>query len=614
MAENNAIVTMFRYLWYGIDGIRKVLHLVLMLVLFAVIVAALPTDMPTAPTNAALVIPFDGFLVDELSGDAFDRAVAEFEGTPIRETLVRDVVAALDNARYDDGVPGVVLELGGLAGGGLTKAQAVADAVARFRESGKPVYAYSALYSQPAYLIAAHADEIWMDPHGGVFLAGYGSFRNYYRDAIDKLEIDWNVFRAGAYKSYGEPFTRNDMSAESREASLAWLDDLWADYLASVAEAREIDQDVLTGLADGLAGALAASDGDWAAVAVDAGLVDRLVNGPDKLASLAARFGDDDGQGGYNGVDFETYLAGTRLGEINAAAPTKVAVIVASGPVVDGEAPPGQIGGETISAMVRAARLDDDVAALVMRIDTGGGSVFAADQIQAELAAFMATGRPYVASMGSTAASAGYWLAASADTIYASPATITGSIGVVGMFPTFQRSLAKLGVHTDGVGTGSLAGQFRPDRSLSADARIIIQKLIDADYARFVGGVAEFRDMETTAVHEIAQGRVWSGVDALDIGLIDAFGEIDAAVAAAAELAELEAGSYDVDYVERPRSAFEDLLVQLAGTGARLGLSTRARQPMLLERAESWLTEQALWLSSFNDPKGSYSVCFCRVR
>ncbi|MEL7539173.1 MAG: signal peptide peptidase SppA [Pseudomonadota bacterium] len=615
MSETSAISKMFRYLWLAIDGFRKLLHLALLLVLFSVLLLAIPSEMPRLPQQAALVIKPTGVLVDELSGDAFDRAMAELQGSPVRETLVRDIVAALDAARDDPNVPGVVLELGALSGGGLTKLYAVGDAVRRFRESGKPVYAYSGFYSQGSYLIASQADEVWMDPNGGVFLSGFGNYRAYYREAIDKLSIDWNVFRAGSYKSFGEPYTRNDMSPESREASLAWLNDLWGLYLTGVSEARGVEAASLERLADTLGAALSEADGNWATMAVDVGLVDRLVTPPAKRAALASEFGaDDDGEGSYNGIAFETYLANRQLQEPAANERAKIAVVVASGPVVNGEAPPGQIGGDSTAALIRAARLDDEVQALVLRVDSGGGSVFASDVIQAEIAAFKATDRPYVASMGSVAASAGYWLAASADRIYASPATITGSIGVIGMFPTFQRSLDRLGIHIDGVGTSGLAGQFRPDTAMSDEARLVIQQLIQADYDRFIGGVAEFRGMEVSAVDAIAQGRVWSGEDAIEIGLIDEFGEIDVAVQAAADLAGLEPGSYRTAYVEPPRSPFEDWLVQLAQTGARIGVYAPEPRDDLFKRASDWLANQATWLASLNDPKGSYSICFCVVR
>ncbi|MEM1263973.1 MAG: signal peptide peptidase SppA [Pseudomonadota bacterium] len=612
MSDESAIVKMFRYLWYGVDGIRKLLHLALLLVVFGVVLAAIPTDVPVVPRAAALVIQPDGVLVDELSGDAFDRAFAELEGSPIRETLVRDVTSALERAAKDPNVPGVVLDLNRLAGGGLTKLQTVASAVRDFRASGKPVYAYGSYYSQGAYLIAAEATEVWMDPAGGIFLQGFGRFGNYFREALDKLSIDWNVFRVGSYKSFGEPYMRNDMSPEARKESDVLLGGLWASYASDVAAARDVDVDSLTTLANDLAGLLDANGGDWAAVAIDNGLVDKLMDRPAKTKALIERFGaaDDDG---YNGISVAAYLAQTTSPALNMASEPTVAVIVASGPVVDGEAPPGQIGGDSIAALIRSARTDDDVRALVMRVDSGGGSVFASDVIQAELTAFRETGRPYVASMGSVAASAGYWISASADRIFASPTTITGSIGVIGMFPTFQRSLERLGVYTDGVGTSQLAGQFRADTTLSADAKQVIQRLVDADYRRFITGVAEFRGMTAEAVDAVAQGRVWSGEDALKFGLVDEFGGIDAAIQAAANLAKLDEGGYRVDYVSRSLSPLEELLVSFAQTGARFGVRSAPSRQGLLRQVERWLGDRVSQLASFNDPKGLYSICFCVI-
>ncbi len=618
MAEKGPIAKMFQYLWYGVDGIRKLLHLGLLLMLFALVLSAIPSDMPVLPVEAALVINPNGVLVDELAGDAYDRAVAELQGEPIRQALVRNIVSAIDAARDDPNVPGLILELDSLSGGGITKLETIAAAVQRFSAAGKPVYAYSSFYSQPSYYIAAAADEVWMHPHGGVFMTGFGNFQNYFRSAIDKLDIDWNVFRVGKYKSYAEPFTRDSMSEESRTASLAWLDDLWGSYISGVGAARDIEPATLQGLVDGLAEQLAANNGSWAEVSVQAGLVDRLLDRPAMLQELASLFGassDDDGS--YNGVGYLDYLANRQLGVVPAASDDTVAVVVASGPVVNGEAPPGQIGGDSLAALIRAARLDDDVRALVLRVDSGGGSVFASDVIQAELQAFKATGRPFVASMGSVAASAGYWISAAADRIYASPTTITGSIGVVGMFPTFERTLGRVGVSTDGVGTGALAGQFRPDRALSDDAQAVIQQLINADYDRFIGGVAEYRGMEKAAVNEVAQGRVWSGADALELGLIDAFGEIDTAIAAAADLAGLDVDSYATRYVEQPLSPIERLLLEFSGSSGLVGLLPTAPNRdgrNLARRATAWFTSYSDILGQYNDPKGVYSLCFCIAR
>lgn len=613
MASSNPIVRVFAFLWSGVDGLRKVLHLVLLLVIFSVLVGAIPGGVPESAKNAALMITPAGYLVDELQGDAFSRAIDELQGQAIPQTLVRDITEALERAANDDNVPAVVINTDSLYGGGLTKLEEIAKAMLSFQSSGKPIYAYGSFYSQEGYYLAAHADSVWLDPKGGIFLTGYGAFNNYFKDALDKLEIDWNVFRVGTYKSYAEPFLRNDMSEADREASSAWLGDLWGGYLAGVISARQIDAEAFLALSSKLDETLTASSSSWAELAVEKGLVDALKSRSERDAQFLALFGEGrDEVERFNGVSMEDYLTARRLLKPRPSVGDAVAVVVASGPVVDGEAPPGQIGGDSTARLIRKARLDDDVKALVLRVDSGGGSVFASDVIQDEILAFKATGRPLVASMGSVAASAGYWISASADQIFASPNTITGSIGVVGMFPTFNRTLEKLGVHTDGVGTTPLAGQFRADRALNDSARTIIQKMVEDDYDRFIGGVASYRGMEKSAVDKIAQGRVWSGADAYEIGLVDEFGDLDSALDSAAQLAGLNLGSYVVKYVRQDTSPLEAFVAEFTQMARRQGVGANSATA---GRARVWsmLHDGLSYLGRFNDPKGVYAECFCTM-
>lgn len=611
MASSNIFVRFFRFIWRGLDGLRRLLHLVLLVLIFSVVMTAFRDTTPIPPRNAALEIRPVGFLVDELEGDAFSRAVAELQGNAVPQTLVRDVVEALDRARTDDNVPAVVLSLDYLYGGGLTKLEAVAEAIAAFRESGKPVYATGTYFSQESYYLAAHASEVWMAPTGGVFFTGYGRYGNYFKDAIDKLSINWNVFRVGEYKSYAEPFIRNDMSVEARDANVAWLSDLWTSYLENVAEARGLPVEVLTAMADRPAEFVTSVDASWTDTLLETGLVNELLTSPEVFDRLQREFGQGgDDEGRYNAIGMSDYLATKRLLDVEAFNGAEVAIVVASGPVVDGDAPPGQIGGVSTSRLIRKARLDDDVKALVVHIDSGGGSVLASDAIRSELDAFRASGRPYVASMGSVAASAGYWIAAPAERIFASANTITGSIGVVGMFPTFEDSLGKLGVYTDGVGTAPLAGQFRPDRPLNDTARALIQAMIEADYDRFVGGVADYRQMEKEAVDKVARGRVWSGADALEIGLVDEFGDLDAAVAHAASLADLAEGDYRVRYVEREVSPFEQFVLDISDMAQSRGLALQ-RSSSATDKLLKELKSSIDAVARFNDPRGIYSVCFC---
>ncbi|MEO0996067.1 MAG: signal peptide peptidase SppA [Pseudomonadota bacterium] len=591
------------------------MHLLLLLLIFGAVVAAMSSSVPDLPGRAALIVSPQGYLVEELEGDPVTRAFAELRGEPLLQTRVRDIERALELAGDDDAIEAVVLDLDGLFGGGLTKLDAVARAVSEFRASGKPVYATGVFLSQQAYYIAAHADEIWLNPEGGLLFEGYGRYANYYAEAIDKLDIDWNVFRVGSYKSFAEPFMRNDMSAEDREATTAWLGDLWDSYREQVAAARGIDAAVIDRFAGELHTMLGDDGAGFAELARSEALVDELLPRSEVTARMRELVGEGpDDSLSYNSVAMERYLeAKELLGAVTNGSERKVAVVVASGPVVPGSAPAGQIGGDSTAELIRRAAADDDVAALVLRIDSGGGSVVAADLIVQQLNAFRASGRPVVASMSSVAASAGYWMAAPADRIFALPTTITGSIGVVAMIPTFEDSLARLGITTDGVGTTPLAGQFRPDRSLNEEARALVQRYVEYDYARFIGEVAQYRGMELSAVNDVAQGRVWSGQDALPLGLIDEFGDLSAAVEAAAALAEL-GEDYRVDYVEPPLSPLAEIVLGLTGAAAHLNAGGAIAPRSAAERLLNGIGNQLEALARFRDPRGIYSVCFCEIR
>ncbi len=612
MASTNGFVRFLGYLWRGVDGLRKLLHLILLALIFGVLVGVLSDAVPEPPKSAALHVRPIGYLVDELEGDAVSRALSELQGNAVPQTLVRDVVEAIDRASEDKNVPGIVLDLGGLAGGGLSKLQDIAAALQRFKSTGKPIHAVGFYFSQDAYFLAANATDIWMAPTGGVEMMVYGRYRNYFREAIEKLSVQWNVFRIGEYKSFAEPYLRNDMSEESKEASGAVLDALWSDYLAGVSDARGVPLQVLQAMTERPAEFLFVDGKNWGEVLLESGLVTELLTRPEAFDRLRDKYGENrDGGAGYNAIGISAYLTAQRTLELPLQDDAEIAVVVASGPVVDGDAPPGQIGGLSTARLIRQARMDEDVKALVLRVDSGGGSVMAADEIRSELDAFRATGRPYVASMGSVAASAGYWISAPANQIFASPSTITGSIGVVAMIPTFEDSLSRIGVYTDGVGTTPLAGQFRVDRTMNDTAKRLIQKIVDDDYDRFISGVATYRGMAKADVDAIARGRIWSGADALDRGLVDQLGDLDAAIAAAAEIADL-GDDFEVRYIEREVSPFEKFLLDMTKIAKVAGVeftAPRRASATLLDKLDRLVQDVA----RFNDPRGIYSLCFCEM-
>ncbi len=616
MAERNILVRAFLTLWRAIDGLRKVLHLLVLLFVFAIIIAALSSSAPNLPAQAALLIPLQGDLVEQLDGDPYDRAIAELMDDARPQVLVRDVVAALDYAKEDTRIKAVVLDLGGLGGAGLSKLRRIADALARFKESGKPVIAHADFFSQSAYYLAAHADEVYLHPEGMLFLEGFGVYRNYFKDAIDKLKIDWNVFRAGSHKSFVEPYTRNDMSDEDRSSMSRILEQLWSIYKEGVSNARGVSIEKIDELSTEFVRHMEEADISAAGVAVKFGLVDDLMTRQqlrDRIASFAGR--DKEDPAGYRAAVMHDYVAQMRLLDGSLTGDSQIAVVVASGDILDGYQPPGTIGGESTAELLAKARQDDSIKAVVLRVDSPGGSAFASEIIRHEVLALRDAGKPVVASMGSVAASGGYWISMPADQIVASEATITGSIGVFGMYPTFERSLAALGIYTDGVGTTSMAGVLRADRAMTAESQRLIQALIDENYAEFISKVADHRGMTIEAVDRIAQGQVWTGRDALDNGLIDQIGEFADAVATAADLAGLGEGEYSLQYIEPELSAGELFALQLFGGAKALGLDfvSYGRKPTALQRVAGVVEAALRPFARFNDPRGVYSYCFCGV-
>jgi len=603
---------LFGLLWKGLDGLRKVLHLIVLLVLFMVILAALTPELPMVPATAALVVQPEGRLVEQLEGGPLDRAIGEATGDGIPQTLVHDLVRAIELATEDDRIQALVLRSETLAGGGLSKLQYLGEAISRFRESGKKVIAYGDYYSQDQYYLAAHADEIYLHPYGLVYLDGYERFRTYYKEAIDKLSIDWHVFSVGDFKSFAEPYSRGDMSEYDKEASRAYLEDLWRAYRSDVVAARDLDSGTLSGYADGFVSALKQAEGDLAAVAQAAGLVDELWTS-DQLRSRMRELvgGDEDDDSGYRQVDVSTYLAAVDGPAGTSADGPSVAVIVAAGGITEGNQPPGTIGSDTIVEMIHQARDDEDVAAVVLRVDSGGGSRFASEVIRRELELLRQSGKPVVVSMSSVAASGGYWIALAGDRIFANPTTLTGSIGIVAMIPSFDRSLERIGINVDGVGTTRLSGAFRPDRGLTEEALAIMRLSTEAGYADFVELVAASRELERAEVESLARGRVWTGQMALEMGLVDVLGDLDAAIEAAADLAGIS--DYGIEYLEPPVDPTELLLASLLGTS---GLARHVGTELSLQQLigpvlPDFLADLTRFGQVGTDPRGLYLYCFC---
>jgi protease-4 len=608
------LATFFGFLWRALDGLRKVMHFIVLLAFFLILAAVLSPRIPIVPHKTALVISPQGALVEQLAGDPLDRAIAEVAGEGRAETLLRDLIEAIHHAKEDKRIEVLVLDLGAMAGGGVAKLEELAAAIRDFRSSGKKVIAYGEGFDQSQYYVAAHADEIYLDPQGLVLIEGFGYYRTFLKGVIDKLAIDVNVFRAGKFKSFTDQFSRSDMSEQEEQESLAWLNALWAQYQAGVTAARGLDAGAVAAYVSDFAAAAKSQRGDLAAVAMEKGLVTELKTRREVEDQLIGLVGENEDEHTYQGIAHWDYLAAVRSARGLQLDGDRLGVVVASGEILDGEHPPGTIGSESTARLLRQALHDDAIKAVVVRIDSPGGSMFASEVIRREIDALKEAGKPVLASMSSVAASGGYYIAMDADEIWASPATLTGSIGVFAVFPTIERTLGKVGVTVDGVGTTPLADALRIDRTLDDQAREILQLSVEHAYSVFVNHVASARKKSFDEIDNVAQGRVWAGVDAMQNGLVDKLGSYDAALDAAAARADL-GEDYNVEYIEPPLGWRQALAVQTQVLAARLTRALVPRSEWMREarRLLAPLEAELSRLSRFTDPKQVYYYCPCSV-
>jgi len=611
----NPLLRFFSGLLTIYRGFRAVVLNLLFVLLFLFIAAALigPPVLPV-PQGAVLVLNPAGFVVEQTSyANPVDRLLNEGAGSAAgTEVLLQDLLDVLELAAADTRIRAVLLDLNDLAGGGFAHLQDIGRAMQTFRASGKKIYALGGNYTQAQYYLASQADEIMLNDYGAVDLEGFSAWQNYFGEALGKLGINVHIFRMGEYKSAVEPFERNDMSSEAKANYSQLLNDLWQLYVGEISARRNLADGLLDDLINRLDSHLAEQGGDSAQLALMYGLVDRVETHAESLAHLREELDSD--EDGFPTINYAPYLR-VNKGQRPAGAERPIGLIVASGTITDGEAPRGAIGGETLASLIRQANEDTSIKALVLRIDSGGGSAFASEYIRAELAEFRNSGRPIVVSMGSVAASGGYWIATSADQIWASPATITGSIGIFGLYPTFEDSFGRLGIGTDGVGTTELAGFATVGRGLSPLAERALQQSVEYGYRRFLDLVANARNMDTTAVDAIAQGQVWSGQAAQANGLVDQLGSLEDAVAAAAALAGVE--SQATRLIEVPVSPTELLLQQLLeNTSVRQALAPLVSrlQPTLIEQWLGRLQRELGSLLGLHDPNSLYLHCLeCRV-
>ena len=531
-------------------------HFLLLLVFLVLVSLFVSNNSIVLEDKTALIIAPKGNVVNQFSGTPSDKFIRQMQGIDAPETQLRDLLKTINEAATDERISVLVLSPDFMWGIGLADLKEIESAIDRFKEiSNKPVIAIAENMSQNHYYFANLADEIIVDPQAFVFFQGYGSYRNYFKEGLDKLGVDVHLFRVGEYKSAAEPYIRNDMSVEAKESALHYMNNLWETYIDGIAKRRNLSVETIKEVIENQASLLKGSEGNIAEMYKKAGFVDQIKNEHFKNKYLAGLSSTEDNEKGFRSIDFEDYL--TVLDQEKGTPRTqKIAVIVAEGTILNGKQDAGAIGGVTTSALLRTARLDPSVKAVVLRVNTGGGSVFASEQIRREVDAIKVAGKPIVVSMGNVAASGGYWISMTSDKIYASDATITGSIGIFGMFMTYPKTLAKIGIHTDGVGTSAWAGAFRPDKELNEDLAQLIQSNIDHGYQQFISSVALARGLEIELVDSIARGRVWTAQQAKEFGLIDAIGGLNDAIADAAQRANI-VDNYDITWVEPELSGMQ---------------------------------------------------------
>ena len=603
----------------GINVVRLViLNLVFFFVLFLlllVITAGLISSRAdrVVQNDSVLVIKPQGELVEQYSLDPFQRAVQTLSGNPPRQVQLRDLVGAIDAAAKDTRITRILLEPGDMQGGGFAALREVGAALDRFRAAGKPVVVWAADLDQGQYYLAAHADRVLVDPQGGVMITGLANYRLFYKNLLDKLGVDVHLFRVGQFKSAAEPYILDHASPEAKEADSFWMGGLWDTYINEVATLRKLDPATLRADINGLPEQIATTRGDLGQLALEQHLVDGVAT-PAELEDMMRKEGVPAGKKGegFRQVSFLRYS--NSLPNDDGGFSPGVSVVVAEGEIAGGKRPQGEVGGESTAKLIHDARQDKRTKALVLRVNSPGGEVYAAEQIRREVALTRAAGIPVVVSMGNVAASGGYWISMNADRIYAEPNTITGSIGIFGMVLTVPGTLDKLGVRSDGVSTSPLAGGFDITRPLDPKAGNVIQAIIEKGYRDFVGQVAKARGKQYDAVDTIAQGRVWTGQQALERGLVDKLGGLGEAVADAAARAKL-GKSYPVRYVEEPLGGFEQFLVGLNDNAmVQVAQAYGVHLPAWVAQIDAMAPELKLLRNAKAGHPNVYAYCFCAPR
>ena len=597
----------FSFIGKFLTFVRHTISFVILIFFVSILVGSFAKDKQAIPQSGALVFAPSGSLVDQKTYvDPLSQIIGQ--GNQINgETLVRDAIAAIDYAADDKRITHLIIDINNLGNAGLSKLQEIGYSIDKFREK-KPVIAIGDSFSQSQYYLAAHANEIIMHPFGGAEITGLSSYRNYFKDALSKLKIKVNVFRVGEYKSAVEPFMDNAMSPQVKKETRDLLNLLWNQYSKKIEELRSLELGTITKYASNLDVYLSKFNGDSGKLALDMRLVDHLFTRPEANKYLNKKIGVENDE--FDKIDAMTYLENRRVLERTSTnIRNKIGVIVASGTIMDGSQPEGTIGGDTLAKMFTDLKDDENIAAVVLRIDSGGGSAFASEIIRESIISFRETDVPIIISMSSVAASGGYWISADADKIFAMPATITGSIGVWGMIPTIDESLANLGVYSDGVGTSDISGMYQIDRPMNDRSKKLFQSGVENIYEKFIELVSNGRDLDQFSTQTIAQGKIWTGTQAIDNGLVDQLGGLSQAIEEAANMAGLN--DYQVKYFRKTLSPLEMIFLELNAQIMSLFSDHKADSfnNLALRNVQFSLKKNISMFNQLNDPNGEYLLC-----
>jgi len=607
-----SIVNIFRHAGKVFTFVRNTtMNIILVGLICLLIFSLIPIKDLAIRQNSILELTISGNIVEEKKSiSALENFLESSLGTQNEpETLLQDVLDTINSAAKDENISLLLLDLKNLKQAGLNQLIAIGQAIENFRAPNKKVIAAEDYFTQTQYYIASYADNIIINPMGAVDLHGFGVYRLYFKKALEKLQINYNIFKVGTYKSALEPFTRNNMSDEDRLQNEVWLSALWKIYIDDVNKQRNLDAKAITRYTTDTASQLKATQGDSAKLALKLGLIDQILNRHQLTAYLTTMSGTKTNTPPHviSSTDYAKRIKRSYDG--SGSSPDKIGIIVAEGNIVPGKQPAGLIGSDSLGELIQKARKDDTIKGVVLRINSGGGSAFASEIIRQELLALQKSGKPFVVSMGSVTASGGYWIAADSDEIWASPATITGSIGIFGALPTFEKTLASFGVYSDGIGTTPLASGLNLTQPLPDQLKSAIQQGVAHGYNQFLTIVTEGRDLERSHVENIAQGRVFDGQTAKSLGLVDKLGTLGDAVESAAKLASLT--DFQAEYIRRPATVRDHFLQYLT---TRVAGGVIADKLQLTHPALTRLKKSAYMqlenLLKIEDPRGLYAYSF----